>query len=142
MLKPLSLAVLITLPTLGHAQDFVRRERLTIPVNRIDSTSFEVIEADGAGGTQLWCAAGIYTRHVLGQRGGDLYIQSGRGDATTAPGRKGVVFTTQPVEGAFSSFGQGVRRTGKVFSMAHAFALCRDSPFLRVQTADNRLVRR
>ncbi|APX12348.1 hypothetical protein [Tateyamaria omphalii] len=142
MLKPLSLAVLITLPTLGHAQDFVRRERFTIPVNQIDATSFEVIEADGAGGTQLWCAAGLYTRNVLGQRGGDLYIQTGRGDAVTAPGRKGVVFSTQPVDGAFSSFSQGVRRTGKVFSMTHAFSLCRDAPFLRVRTSDNRLVRR
>ncbi|WP_147112834.1 hypothetical protein [Tateyamaria sp. syn59] len=142
MFKPLSLAILITLPTLSHAEAFVQRERYTIPVNQINATSFEVIEADGAGGTQMWCAAGLYARNVLGQRGGDLTIETGRGDALTAPGRKGVVFTTAPLEGAFSSFSQGVRRSGKVFSMTHAFALCQTLPFLRVRTADNQLVRR
>lgn len=142
MLRPFALALVITLPTLAHAQDFLRRERFTIPVNQIDGATFEVIEADGAGGTQLWCAAGIYARKVLGLRGGDLYIAVGRSDAQTMPGRKGVTFSTQVVPEAFSSVSQGVGRTGKVFSMAHAYALCRNFPFLRVQTASNQLVRR
>ncbi|GGX53104.1 hypothetical protein GCM10007385_21440 [Tateyamaria omphalii] len=142
MFKPIALAFAITLPTLGHAQDFVRRERFTIPVNQIDGTTFEVIEADAAGGTQIWCAAGIYARNVLGLRGGDLYIAEGRGDAQTASGRKGVTFSTQAVSDAFSSVGQGVRRSGKVFSMAHAYALCRNLPFLRVRTSNDQLVRR
>lgn len=142
MLRPIALAIAVTLPTLGYAQDSVRGERYTIPVNQIDSTTFEVIEADGAGGTQLWCAAGLYTRNVLGLRGGDLYIAQGRTDAQTVPGRKGVVFTTQAVPNAFSSVTQGVRRTGKVFSMTHAYALCRNLPFLRVRTSSNQLVRR
>ncbi|WP_299043538.1 hypothetical protein [uncultured Tateyamaria sp.] len=142
MLKAAAVALIVTLPTMTHAQDFMRRERFTIPVNQIDATSFEVIEADSAGGTQLWCAAGLFARNVLGLRGGNLYIAVGRSGARTVPGRQGVVFSTEPVEGAFSSVSQGVRRSGQVFSMTHAYSLCRNTPLLRVRTADNRLVRR
>lgn len=145
MLKHLALAAVVTLPTLAHAQDRVfPRERFTIPVNQIDANSFEVIENDGAGGTQLWCAAGLFTRKALGQRGGELYIESPRGPAQTMPGRKGVVFTTEPVAGAFNSVSQGVRRAGQSFSMTHAYALCRSgrSQGVRVRTADGQLLRR
>ena len=142
MLKIAFLALILTAPTIVLAQDAARRERFTIPVNQIDTTTFEVVEADGAGGTQLWCAAGIFARHVLGLRGGNLYVAKGRGDAVTAPGRKGVVFSTEAVEGAFSSVSQGVRRSGQVFSMTHAYSLCRNLPFLRVRTSAKELVRR
>ncbi|WP_299625070.1 hypothetical protein [uncultured Tateyamaria sp.] len=145
MLKHLALAALVTVPTMGHAQDrnFVR-ERVTLPVNTIDANSFEVIEDDGAAGTQIWCAAGLYTRKALGQRGGDLYIEVARGPAQTAPGRKGVVFTTEPVAGAFNSVSQGVKRAGQTFSMSHAYALCRSNraQSVRVRTEDGRLLRR
>lgn len=142
MIRSIALSLLVTVPTMSHAQDFMRRERFTIPVNQIDATTFEVIEADSAGGTQVWCAAGIYARNVLGLRGGNLYIQTGRGDAVTAPGRKGITFTSEPVPGAFSAVSQGVRRAGQVFSMTHAYSLCRNLPFLRVRTSANELVRR
>ncbi|MEM8655348.1 MAG: hypothetical protein AAGF36_11425 [Pseudomonadota bacterium] len=142
MLRPILLAVLVAFPTLVQAQDFMQRQRFTIPVNQIDPSTFEVIEADSAGGTQLWCAAGLYARNVLGLGGENLYIQTGRGDATTVPGRKSVVFSSTPVDGAFSSPDQGVRRAGKVFSVTHAFSFCRNLPFLRVRTPDNQLVRR
>ncbi|MEL6465569.1 MAG: hypothetical protein AAFQ58_11430 [Pseudomonadota bacterium] len=142
MLRPIVLAFCVTLPSLGHAQDFMQRQRFTIPVNQIDATTFEVIEADSAGGSQLWCAAGLYARNVLGLSGGNLYIQTGRGTAMTAPGRIGVAFSSEPVPGAFSSPDQGVRRAGKVFSVTHAYSLCRFLPFLRVRTPDNQLVRR
>lgn len=142
MLKPALIVLATLLPVMAHAQDSMRRERFTIPVNQIDGTTFEVIEADSAGGTQLWCAAGLYARNVLGLRGSNLYIARGRDDATTVSGRKGVIFSTEPVEGAFSSVSQGVRRTGQVFSVTHAYSLCRNLPFLRVRTSDNRLVRR
>mmetsp|Transcript_22601 Transcript_22601/g.36921 ORF Transcript_22601/g.36921 Transcript_22601/m.36921 type:complete len:146 (+) Transcript_22601:1211-1648(+) len=145
MLKHIALATVIALPTLAHAQErnFVR-ERVTLPVNTIDANSFEVIENDGAAGTQIWCAAGLFTRQALGQRGGDLYIEVARGPAQTAPGRKGVVFTTEPVAGAFNSVSQGVKRAGQTFSMAHAYALCRSgrAQSVRVRTADGQLIRR
>ena len=136
MLKPLqsaALAVLVTAPTMLPAQSLTRSDIFEIPVYALDADSFEVIENDGAGGTQLWCAAGIYAREVLGQRSGSLYIEQGRGPAVSLSGRMGVQFTTQAVPNAFSAFTQGVRRTGQVFSINHAFALCGDMPNLRVQ---------
>lgn len=135
----LALGVALLTPTLSAAQQEVRRERFDIPIFPIDANTFEVIENDGAGGTQLWCAAGIYTRQFLGQRGGSIYIQAGRGDSRAVVGRKSVIFTTQAVDGAFSSTSQGVRRTGQVFSMAHAYALCRGTPRLQIKIRENRL---
>jgi len=142
MIRPIAaivLAAAVTMPTLGAAQQFVRRDRFDIPIFPIDANTFEVVENDGAGGTALWCAAGVYTRDTLGQRGGSLYILKGRSDSERISGRKSVIFSTQPVDGAFSSFSQGVRRAGKVFSMAHAYALCRGTPRLTVKIRENRL---
>ena len=125
-------AVAMTAPLPALAQSFGMRERFDIPVYPIDANTFEVVENSGAGGTQLWCAAGIYARDTLGQRDASLYILEGRGDSRAEPGRKSVIFTTQAVEGAFSSVTQGVRRAGQVFTVSHAKALCRDTPRLRI----------
>ena len=133
------LCLAIVLPTLAPAQDLIRRERFQIPIFGIDANSFEVIENDGAGGSDLWCAAGIYVRTRLGQRGGDITVLTGRGPSQAVPGRIGVIFTTSPVEGSFSSYSQGVRDAGKRFSMTHAYALCRGVPNLRISIRDNRL---
>ena len=138
----LMLALSVTLPTIGQAQSFVRQQHFRLPAVAQGPDTFEIIEADGAGGSQIWCGAGIYARHVLEQRGGDLYILRGRGDSLSRPGRKSVVFTTKPVEGAFTSVSAGVRRAGKTFSMSHAFALCSEMPFLRLRLEDGRIVRR
>ena len=137
----LALAALATAPTLVSAQSTSIRESYTLPVAQIDANSFEVVEADGAGGTQMWCAAGIYARKVLGERGGDIYIESARGPSQTMPGRKAVVFTTAPVDGAFSSTSLGIRTVGATHSMTHAFALCREMKNLRIRTGPNQLVR-
>ena len=136
MIRPIlaaGLAVLTCFPVQAHAQQFIERDRIEIPIVAMDANTFEAIENDGAGGTAMWCAAGLYTREVLGQRGGSIYIQQGRSASVAVPGRQGVVFSTQPVDGAFSSLSQGIRRTGKVFSMTHAYALCRETPRLRVE---------
>ncbi|MEL6450056.1 MAG: hypothetical protein AAFQ19_02265 [Pseudomonadota bacterium] len=145
MLKPClatALAVLITAPTLSVAQDNPPRQRFTLPVNQIDANSFEVIEADGAGGTQFWCAASIYSRRVLGATGGDLYIETARGPSKTAPGRTGVVFTTQPVSNAFTSVSLSVREAGLTFSQGHANAVCRPFNAVRIRTGPNEILRR
>jgi hypothetical protein len=145
MLKNLALAALIAFPTSSFAQGLSLsiRERFTIPVVQIDANTFEVIEADGAGGTQLWCAAGLFTRKGLGQRGGDIYIQTARGPSQTTPGRKGVVFTTQQVDGATRSYSQGVGTAGRALTMTHANALCRSGigRGVRVQLGDGTLLR-
>lgn len=138
------LAVLVTTPTIAPAQqgDFMRRQSFTLPVALIDADSFEVIEADGAGGSQLWCAAGLYVRKVLGQRGGDIYVETPRGPAQSMAGRKGVVFTTAPTQTAIPSFTLGVRRAGLTHSMSLSYALCSDLPQLRLRLSDGTLVRR
>ncbi|WP_299043540.1 hypothetical protein [uncultured Tateyamaria sp.] len=128
-----------TLPTLALAQTEIRRERFQIPIFALDANTFEVIENDGAGGSDLWCAAGIYVRTRLGQRGGDITILSPLGPAQSVPGRRGVVFSTADTGEAISSFSEGVRRAGKRFSMTHAYALCRGVPNLRVRIRDDRL---
>jgi len=133
------LGSVLAAPVHVAAQDIVSRERFDIPIFSVDATTFEVIENDGAGGTQLWCAAGIYVRDILGQRTGSIFIRDGRGDSRAVTGRKSVVFTTQPVGGAFSSVSQGVRRAGKVFSTAHAYALCRGTPRLQINIRENRV---
>ncbi|UWR23543.1 hypothetical protein [Sulfitobacter sp. S190] len=125
MFKKLATVAMICLPLPALAGiDFLDRQRFVIPVAPISATTFEVIENDGAGGTQMWCAAAKYSRAVLGNARGDLTILEARDTARTVQGRKGVVFTTAPVDGAFSSVSQSVRRAGKVFSVGHAYALC------------------
>ncbi|MEL6884546.1 MAG: hypothetical protein AAFP87_08555 [Pseudomonadota bacterium] len=136
-----ALACAVTSPTLVDAQS-TRRERFTLPVAQLTDTTFEIIEADGAGGQQIWCGAGIYVRRVLGLRGGELFISEGRGPSKTQPGRKSVVFSITPVPNAFDSTSPGVRRAGKSFSMTHAFALCSEMPFVRLRTENGQLIRR
>ena len=124
MLKKLVFAALLVLPSLAIAQSFFFLERYTIPVNQIDATTFETVDADGAGGTQHWCAAGIYASKVLGLKKVFLFIKQPLGPSVTVPGRKGVVFSTEPVPGATQSYSEGVRKAGKTFSLSHASALC------------------
>jgi len=140
-LSCLALAALVAAPSLVSAQALSIRQQFTLPVAQIDADRFEVIEADGAGNTQMWCAAGIYVRKVLGQRGGDIFVETARGPSVTTPGRKAVVFTTKPLDGAFSPFHRGVGRAGATHSMAHAYALCAETRFLRIRTGPNTLVR-
>jgi hypothetical protein len=128
-----ALCVSLVAPSVADAEGFVRRDRFEIPIFPMDANTFEVIESDGAGGTQMWCAAGIYAHDALGLQDGSIYVLQGRGESRAVTGRKSVVFTTQPVEGAFSSLSQGVRRTGKVFSIGHASALCHETPWLKIQ---------
>ncbi len=137
----LTLAAFITAPTLAATQGLPIRQQFTLPVAQIGSNAFEVVEADGAGNTQMWCAAGIYARNVLGERGGDIYVQTARGPSQSMPGRTAVVFTTQPVEGAFSSTSLGIRQAGATHSMTHAYALCRQQYRVRIRTSPNQLIR-
>ncbi|MEL6465567.1 MAG: hypothetical protein AAFQ58_11420 [Pseudomonadota bacterium] len=118
-------ALALILPSTVLGQRFLLREIVVIPVYPIDANTFEVIENDGAGGTQLWCAAGKFTRGYLHQRGGDLTVLTPRAASATFPGRKSVVFTTRPTSNAFRSASQGVRQAGQTFSMAHAYTLCK-----------------
>ena len=136
------LAGVLLAPTLLNAQSDRFRENFTLPVAQIDTNSFEVVEADGAGNSQMWCAAGLYARKGLGLRQGDLTITTPRGPSQSIPGRKGVVFSTVPVKGAFPSVWPGLRKAGRSYRIAHAFALCSELDHIAVRTGPNTLLRR
>ena len=126
MFKIIVFVGLLMVPTLPVAE----RDRIsfsakyTIPIVPVGPTTFEVIEADGAGGTQLWCAGGIFTRRVLGVERGNLTVKNVRGPSQMVLGRKAVKFTTDIVPGAKKSYSEGDRTAGKTMSIAHANALC------------------
>ena len=128
-----AICVLLCLPALVSAQHIFLRELLVISVRPIDANTFEVFESGGAGGSQMWCAAGKFTRDHLRQRGGDITVLRARGTSDIAPGLKSVIFTTRAVENAQSSYSEGVRTAGKRLSMAHAYALCRSRPELLIR---------
>ena len=125
MRKALVLCAALLLPSMGQAQ-FVR-ETLKIPVLPLTATTFEVIEADAAGGSHIWCAAGLYARKVLGLERGRLWVARGRQSSDLAPGRKGVIFSVEAVPGEFLSPIRSVRRPGLSFSIGHANAICREA---------------
>ena len=119
---------ILAMPLSGPAQSFVLKERFVIPVHGIDANTFEVIENDGAGGGQLWCAAGKFARDVLGRQSGTLSVLQPRGPSAAFPGRKSVIFTASPVADPVSSYSLSVRRRGLTFSLAAAQAACRADP--------------
>ncbi|WP_299610470.1 hypothetical protein [uncultured Tateyamaria sp.] len=123
--RSLITVLVILLPTALAAQRFFYKELVIIPVRPIDKYTFEAVENDGAGGTQIWCAAGKFTRDYLRQRGGDITVLTPRAASNTFPGRKSVIFTTNAADTSVRSTSQGVRQAGQTFSMAHAYALCR-----------------
>lgn len=137
----LAVAAALTFTTLAPAYAQSIRQSYTLPVVAIDANTFEVVEAGGAGSSQIWCAAGIFTKRVLGQSGGDIYIKVPRGPSQSMPGRKSVIFTTLPVDGAFTSYSRGVRQAGETHSMTHANAICRQSGSVRIRTGPNEVIR-
>jgi len=124
----LSIGLCLLMPTAVLAQRIFLKELVVIPVRPIDANTFEAFENDGAGASQVWCAAGKFTRDYLRQRGGELYVLQARGDSAAVPGRKSVIFTTQPVANPVKSYSVSLRKEGLNFSMTHAYALCRSQP--------------
>ncbi len=134
-LRAALIAFALLAPATLAAQRFIEKELVIIPVRPIDSHTFEAIENDGAGGTQMWCAAAKFTRQYLRQRGGDTTVLAPRAASAAVPGRKSVIFTTNAKDTSHRSVSQGVRQAGQTFSMAHAYALCKSryDLFVKVQ---------
>ena len=95
-----------------------------LDVNPISRSRFEVIEANTAGPRDFWCAAANYVIDDLRIDTGRIYIDTARGPAQTAPGRKGVVFTTQAPSDPKTSYSISVRQKDVGFSLGHAHRLC------------------
>ena len=135
MFRTLVFAILLAVPSLAKADalGLLFDGPYTVPVVPIDANSFEAIEADGAGAKQMWCAAGIFANNVLGQGKAKLYIKQARGSSVTVAGRKGVIFTTQPVPDATKSYSFSLRKVGLTFSVSTVYGLCEGDPFRRVR---------
>lgn len=97
-----------------------------LAVNTISDTQFEVIEGRGKGPRGIWCAASLHAINTLGIERGRIYIATPRGPAQTQPGKKGVVFSTQPVDGGTASVSVTVRQAGANLPVQHALQFCRD----------------
>ena len=97
-----------------------------LEVNAIDSTRFEIIEARGAGPADFWCAAGRYAYRTLGKTRGRVYIDTGRGPAVTAPGRKGVIFTIADPETPVQSYSLSITKPGFGLLIGAAIQYCRN----------------
>lgn len=140
MIKRVTIAILalgLSLPAVVTAQGFGFKRVVRIPVLPIDSNTFETVVNDGAGGSLMWCAAARFTRHYLRQRGGDLFVKKPVGPSATFPGRKSVIFTTQPVPNSVTSYTEGIATPGQRFSQAHGYSICRTQErqhyYVRVQ---------
>ena len=119
------LALALSLPAAASAQGFSGRKFVRIPVLPIDANTFEAVENDGAAGSHMWCAAARFAREYLKERGGDLFVKQALGPSAAFPGRKSVIFTTQPVPDAFNTYTHSIRNVGQKFSQAHGYAICR-----------------
>ncbi|UWR23544.1 hypothetical protein [Sulfitobacter sp. S190] len=125
MLKTLRSAAICAVIMAGAAQaQSFSRQNFDIPVYPLSDRTFEVIENDGAGGGQMWCAAAKYAREVLGQGRGNLYLARARGPSQSVSGRRGVIFSLDPVPQSFSSVSLSVRRAGQTASIGLANAVC------------------
>ena len=119
------LVVVAASPALAVASGFFYSDP-RLDVNPISATSFEVIEARGAGARDIWCAAAQYAVTDLGLDRGRLWIEQPRGPARTAQGAKGVTFTTQEMPATSTSYSVTVRTAGANLPVIHALQFCRD----------------
>lgn len=120
-----SLAI-VAFPALLSAKNFRAVNDLTVVP--LGGSSFEVIEARGEGPRGIWCAAAEYAERKLGAQG-RVYIQEGRGPATSVAGRKSVVFTTDASklsQEPSRSLTVSTSRVGAGLPIPHAIQFCRD----------------
>ncbi|MEO0389395.1 MAG: hypothetical protein AAF218_00495 [Pseudomonadota bacterium] len=111
----------------ADAQSFRAENRVT--VNPLPSGQFEVIEGGEHGARSIWCAAADYAQTRLGASGVNrLVVAAPRGNAQTAPGRKGVAFTLAPRDtgASVSILGTSIRTPGASLRVAHADQFCYD----------------
>jgi len=96
---------------------------------------FEVVASGSDGPRQIWCAAAQFAVSVQGLRGNHrVYIAQGYGPSQTAPGYRGVIFTTQPTgdlsqgprPGTGGDYSVSIRKTGFNLGTGHAIGFCDD----------------
>lgn len=108
----------------GYARGYLKSQ---LDVNPTSQTTFEVIEDNGAGPNQIWCAAADYSTSQLRMPSGRLYISTPRGPSVTEPGKKGVSFSTQPLDGVSGRATNSIKEVGANLRVGHAIQFCRDN---------------
>lgn len=99
-------------------------------INRIDRTDFEVVEMQGMDARAFWCGAASFIERREGRPGTTpIHLKSPRGPSVTAPGRRGVVFTTDPsgLAPMPDTVSVDVRRPGQMLKAFQARGFCRDA---------------
>ncbi len=120
----IALSVIALLPTAAVAQSYGAVNHLDVVP--LGPATFEVIEARGEGPRGIWCAAADYAERRL-RATGRIYIREARGPAKSAPGRKSVVFTTDPQslpQGPFRSLTLDTSQVGVGLPIGHAIQFC------------------
>ncbi|MEO0938949.1 MAG: hypothetical protein AAFY38_12420 [Pseudomonadota bacterium] len=128
-LHALTLCLAVTAPATLPAAT-IGEELSRLVINPLNASDFEVVETQTMGPAEFWCAAASFNE--LRQGGSEriaLYVKTPRGPSLTQPGRKGVVFTTNPAglpeRAAQTSL--NVDKPGLSLRSAQARRYCRDA---------------
>ncbi len=125
-----AIAALAFAGAIGPASAGTEGEEDTLVINRINATDFEVIEQQDMSPRAFWCGAATFIERRQGQPNTTpIYLKRERGASVTAPGRKGVVFSTDgaglPQPGTLVSV--SVRQPGQMLKSYQARGFCRDA---------------
>ena len=105
-------------------------EQDTIIINPINASDFEVIEGPIFGAAGYWCGAATYVERRTGRSETTrVYVKRPEGPSLTMPGRKGVVFTTDPagLPEAAPRMTLTVKEAGATLKSAQGRLQCRDA---------------
>lgn len=102
-----------------------------IVINRISATDFEVIQGTNFGAAEFWCGAATYIERRSGlSELTPIYVKRAAGAAVTAPGQRGVVFSTSNAGLPADEPGRltlTVRNPGAMLKSVQARRYCRDA---------------
>lgn len=125
----LSLALVLCC-SLG-AQAATLGEEDTIEINRLNASDFEVIQGTNFGAAEFWCGAATFVerRSRLSELT-PIYVKRAQGPAISAPGQRGVVFSTSAAglpRDTATRLTLTVRAPGVMLKSAQARRFCRDA---------------
>jgi hypothetical protein len=121
--------MLAALPVALQATTQSEEDRIVI--NPVNASDFEVIHGINFGAAEFWCGAATYVERRSGlSELTAVYVKRALGPSTTAPGRKGVVFSTSNAGLPAADPGRvtlTVDVVGATLKSAQARRYCRDA---------------
>ncbi|TMM55091.1 hypothetical protein [Sulfitobacter sabulilitoris] len=120
------LIALLSTPVLADT----RSEELSLVINPVNATDFEVVKQIGMGPHEFWCAAASFNEARANRSELlPIYIKRPLGPSQTAPGKLGVLFTLSndglPPEPSLRTV--EVDQPGLMFKSYQARRYCRDA---------------